>query len=141
MSKPKVPRDNVLSPELRSFLEELASSVNDGWIAYTPTITAGSGTFTSVTGSGRYKKIGRMVHLDVTVTITTNGTAASYILATLPVTDSGNFSVGGGITATTSLAMTALIFTNKMLILQYDGTYPGADGVTIYSSITYESQS
>src|SRR6187551_965140 len=55
------------------------------WSTYTPTITAGTGTFTTVSGAGRYKKIGRVVHLFILVTITTNGTAASWVQATLPV--------------------------------------------------------
>src|ERR1019366_5993586 len=34
---------------------------NGAWVPYTPTITAGSGTFTTVSGSGRYIQLGKLV--------------------------------------------------------------------------------
>lgn len=54
------------------------------WTTYTPTITASSGTFTLVSGSGRYKLMGKILHISVAVTVTTVGTATGNIVIPLP---------------------------------------------------------
>lgn len=56
------------------------------WTAFTSTITALSGSFTTVSGAGYYIQIGKTVHFTLTITITNNGTASGSIFATLPVT-------------------------------------------------------
>ena len=59
---------------------------DDGaWADYTPTISAASGTITTASGTGRWLQQGKVVHLSVTVTITTNGTGASAVRFSLPV--------------------------------------------------------
>lgn len=55
------------------------------WTTYAPTVTAQTGTFTSVSASGSYLVIGKLVHFTVTVTITTVGTAAGRINVPLPI--------------------------------------------------------
>ena len=110
------------------------------WTAYTPTVTAGVGTLTTVASSGRYRKIGRTVFYSMSITITTNGTGAAYIQATLPstVTSQGNHaSVGKGHT-NKELSGLAAASTNALVIQFYDGTYPGADGAIIVMQGTYE---
>lgn len=57
---------------------------NNAWSTYTPTVTSG-GSITSYTSSGRYKQIGKTVHLEITVTITNAGTGTGQLVATLPV--------------------------------------------------------
>ncbi len=47
---------------------------------WTPVITAGAGSLTSFTSSGRYTKIGNTVFVSGRFTITTAGTAASYAI-------------------------------------------------------------
>lgn len=54
------------------------------WSTYTPTVTATVGTFTTVSGAGRYKKIGKTVFWSVLVTVTTKGTAATGMTIDLP---------------------------------------------------------
>lgn len=109
------------------------------WTAYTPTLSAGAGTFTSATVSARYKTLGKTVFYEVQIVITTNGTASSFIQATLainPVTASAytasGFRSDGALVAGNFAASTINIF-------KYDGTYPGADGRTITVSGIYES--
>lgn len=63
----------------------LQSSLIGAWTPYTPTISATSGTFTSVTTSGRYRQVGKTVSFTAQVNITTVGTAASTVLLGLPV--------------------------------------------------------
>jgi hypothetical protein len=58
---------------------------NNAWSTYTPTITAQSGTFTTVSATGRYKQTGKTVVVVIDVVITTAGTAAQSLKATLPV--------------------------------------------------------
>lgn len=70
-------------------LAEIATwiaGVESAWTPYTPTITlTGTGALTTVSASGRYKQIGKTVHLWLTITITDHGTAAGTLNATLPV--------------------------------------------------------
>jgi hypothetical protein len=57
------------------------------WTTYTPTVTCGSGTITTLgTVTGRYKQIGKTVFVEADVAITTVGTCASVLRATLPLT-------------------------------------------------------
>ena len=54
------------------------------WTAYTPTLGALAGTYTTSSAAGRYKAIGKTIHVHVTITITTVGTG-TFPLFTLPV--------------------------------------------------------
>lgn len=112
------------------------------WTAYTPTVTAQSGTFTSVTGTGRYKTIGKTTFVQIAVGITTNGTAGSWVIASLPNTAGSAVQI---------LAGRATVLSTKMLqgqingggttvaILNYDNSYPGATGEQLVLSGVYES--
>lgn len=60
------------------------AGVNAVWIPWTPTVTAGSGSFTAVSGSGRYIQIGRTVFFKCDITITTIGTGSGCSF-TLPI--------------------------------------------------------
>jgi roadblock/LC7 domain-containing protein len=112
---------------------------NAAWTIYTPTVTAGSGSFTTVTASGRYKRIGKLCCVQIDVNITTNGTAAASVIATLPftaiagnytgvfretnVTGTVGFMVAGGASAT---------------YLSFASGYPGGSGYGLKGSVTYE---
>lgn len=124
--------------------EEAGASIYDNqWRTYTPTVTSGTGTFTSVTGSGRYRRIAPgKIYVEVKVSITTNGTAASFIRATLPVTADaalvvpnfllGKRTGGGNVCIGTVSAATA-----QVDIQDYAAVYPGADGRDIYVTGEY----
>ena len=116
---------------------------NDAYTLYTPTVTAQAGTFTTVAGAIRYKKRGRFVFINVTVTITTNGTAATSVLVTLPVaptTASNQILSGRNYTAGTVIA--GLISgTSSAQILRYDATYPGANATVLVLTGVYEAAS
>lgn len=112
------------------------------WVAYTPTITANAGTFTTVSATGRYLQRGLIVHVHITITITTNGTAATAILATLPITTTAN---AGGMfigkeTALTGNAITGIVTpsSTSLAIQTYNGGYPGANGAVITIDGRYE---
>lgn len=60
------------------------NAMKAAWTTYTPTVTAGSGTFGSVSATGAYLLTGKTVLFAVTVTITTVGTASGTIVVSLP---------------------------------------------------------
>lgn len=57
-----------------------------GWFAYAPTITSGTGAFTTVAAIAKFTLISRICHLKIEVTTTTVGTAAQSTIFTLPIT-------------------------------------------------------
>lgn len=97
---------------------------------FTPAVTAGSGSFTTVSGAGRYTKLGDTHFTRTTVTITTNGTAATAIIFTLPFspTESAAFHGTENATAFTGVHGYGSSGLNTVVVRKYDGTYPGADG-------------
>jgi len=114
------------------------------WTNYTPIITAGSGTPTTVSATGRYFQYGKFCTVTMTITITTVGTANASVLATLPFTagSSQNFagsvkenSVNGdGGTVWTSPNDTTLQ-TRRIGSAQYWWT----NGTVLYVTLTYET--
>jgi hypothetical protein len=110
--------------------------------AYTPTVSAGSGTFTSVAATGRFMRCGLMCWVSITVTITTNGTAATSVNATLPfAAASTTVSLIPGQETTGSNDMLQGLIpasSSTVRITNTDGTYPGADGDVMSVSGWYE---
>lgn len=111
------------------------------WTSYTPTLTAGSGSYTSATATGKYKAIGKTIFVTITVSITTNGTAASYIGVTLPFISNNitnllgrELAVNGNIVVGTVYAATSLV-----QIVNGSNAYPGATGALINIFGVYES--
>lgn len=120
-----------------------SSGLGAAWTAWTPTITAGSGTFTSASGSGRYMQIGKLVLYNVTVTITTVGTGATPIFS-LPVTaqSSGGFVGAGREDALTgNMAEVKKQTATTASIFRYDNgnILSGGNGSSIISSGFYEA--
>lgn len=112
------------------------------WTAYTPTVSAGSGSFTSVSSNGAYRQIGKTVFVRLGVIITTNGTAASYINATLPVAGKSgvNQVLFGSETYSTAKSMQGGIVGNIVRIRDaVDLSYPGANGRGIFLNGVYEA--
>lgn len=107
---------------------------------FTPTVTAGTGSFTSVTIASRYLVIGKMAHWYGKVTINTVGTAAGAINLTLPVAKySGSNFVGfGEETAAVGFPVFMLISGSSGSILKTDYTSAIGAGRGIDWNITYE---
>lgn len=122
-------------------LQTQTSGYESAWANYTPTIDAAAGSFTTVSGTGRYKQIGKTTFFTVTITITTNGTAASWVRATLPATAANaNFSLSArDDTAGIELHARIAASSTRADIFKIDGTYPGADGKTLFLSGVYEA--
>jgi hypothetical protein len=105
-----------------------------------------SGAFGSASSTGRYMQIGKTVFYKAELTLTTNGTGAGgAIHFTLPVqaantirqVNVGRSSLGGNtdLMAHISTALPTVV----QVALAPSGGYPGADGLTITVSGTYES--
>lgn len=125
-----------------SALQTKTTGYEAAWTAYTPTITASSGTFTSVAATGRYLSIGKTIHISVTITITTNGTAAGFVKATLPATvGAGNYVIAGrGNAASGNMLMGRLLASSTTLdVFNYNNSYPGNNGEVLMLSGVYES--
>lgn len=116
-----------------------AAPISDTW---TPSVSAGSGTFTSVSASGRYTDMSGWVFFDLDVTITTNGTAATSVIATMPFTAdaSGTYVVAGREDAATGNMLQGKIAAggSSMSIFTTTNTYPGASGRVMRLSGCYK---
>ena len=111
----------------------------DDYEEYPPTSATpvgGSGSFTTVAGLVSYTKTGNRVDYTVTVTITTNGTAATYVEVPLPFT-AAEASAGAGINTTTAVVLGVIVTANgKLRMYSAAGGYPGADATTLVASGT-----
>ena len=109
---------------------------------WTPVITAGTGTFGTVSGTGTYTRTGRTVYIDFNILITGNGTAAAYVkVAGLPWTASAYRGFGTGQeTDAVGFEILAQVIggTDYFYIQKNDLTYPGGDTYRLQGSLTYK---
>ncbi|HEX3559153.1 MAG TPA: hypothetical protein VHU19_08110, partial [Pyrinomonadaceae bacterium] len=117
-----------------------------GLTAYTPTVTCGSGTITTLgTVSGGYQQLGKLTFLSVSVAITTNGTCATDVRVSLPFTaystrEQGLFGVetqsqGVGVRGYIAASGTVVRVTNMN-----PTSYPGGSGTTLVVNGWYVAQ-
>lgn len=99
----------------------------------TPAPTAGAGVFTSAVAVVNWTKASNRAQVDVTVAITTNGTAATNISVTMPsfLTPSVQTAINGVVVETGRAVCGTVSPTGQLTMTLYDGTYPGADARTI----------
>ena len=115
------------------------SYITAAFAAYTPTITAAAGAITSVSATGRYVQVGKLLFLQSTITVTTNGTGATAIILPLP----GGFTsaafayvINGRANAVSGKQLHGAIqpSTTSFSVFNYDGSYPAADGEVLQLS-------
>jgi hypothetical protein len=110
------------------------------WQSYTPTIACQTGTLTSSTATGAFKTIGKTVFVEINIAITTNGTCAVYLTASLPTgTLATNVALAGGTGSNFGIVSYGTTGGTTVFILKYDGTYPGNSGSFITLSGVYQS--
>jgi hypothetical protein len=113
------------------------------WTAYTPTLSATSGTYGSgATVSGRYVQLGRLVCMTATVNTPNIGSAAGGAVITLPVAQrSGSTAIGQGRENAVNGKMLQVITdgANSVQILNYDNSSPIVAGAQYLVSFTYEA--
>jgi hypothetical protein len=141
-TKDQVTYENNLQQFLINFVNATAAQFNPmlaAWTAYTPVVTAGTGAFTTVSATGRYLSIGKTVFVQIVITETNVGTAASYVLATLPKTAASNAVLAGRENALTGKELQGIVIGNPVVILNYDNSAPIGNGYVLYLSGVYES--
>ena len=107
---------------------------------WTPACTAGTGSITTVgTKSGWYTRVGNKVHAELSITITTNGTGASYIQTDLPIAPA-HMAFGLG----REIAVTGAVLTgywtgggSNVVLYTLAGLYPGGTGHVLTFSADY----
>lgn len=121
-----------------------AQNLDTAWTTYTPTVSCGSGTITTLgTVIGRWQQLGKIIMFNADISITTNGTCAGNITITLPaaavstirqvgvgleVNKTGKFTVAQIQESATTAAFT-----------YYDSIYPGGDGTRNLFSGVYQA--
>jgi hypothetical protein len=113
-----------------------------GWSSFTPTITAGSGSFTLVSADGVHRTVNKVTSFFVAITITTNGTAATSVKFTLPRATASQFTPITGWKNTTGEALAGWLDTTTTGQLRlYTGGYPGGSGVILFAAGSYQTAS
>lgn len=117
-------------------------AVGSSMTGYSPTLSATSGTFTTASAAGRYLQIGKLTFFEVTVTITTVGSATGGVVVTLPFTintGSGVVVFAGRENGVSGKMLQAYGSSNTVTIVNYDGTSPIAAGASPVISGVYIS--
>ena len=108
---------------------------------WTPTVTAsGGGSFTTVSATGQYTRVGRLVQFTLTIVITNAGTATGAVVATLPFSAAtADSAVMGRETNATGFSLQGTILNGyaTMSIQKYDNTSIIANGRTLTMTGTY----
>jgi hypothetical protein len=115
-------------------------STGTAWTSYTPTITSGSGSFTTVSATGKYKVFGKTCWFTVDITITTAGTAGGFIGVSLPFTQVATSlsSYGMEVNATGYMVKGLNPASGVMQITKYDNASIIGSGYVIRTTGTYE---
>jgi hypothetical protein len=109
---------------------------------WTPTITADSGTFTTVTVSdARYSQINKIVQFQLSLQIVTVGTASGAFLFTPPVTPAGKSFAASGVNASDGQALFCYFGAagSTVRCAKYDGSNPISAGKFYTITGTYEA--
>lgn len=123
---------------------ETGASVDGVWLTWTPSVSSTTGTITTIgTVNARYLRRDWKLYFTILIPITTNGTGAGVVRATLPFVSRNvtqSWTAPGIETAVNGIMLRGLIAQNStnLDIQNYDATYPGADGLTLSVSGWYE---
>lgn len=103
------------------------------WLTYTPTLTPGTGAFTTTSSSGRFRIQGESMSVILTANITTVGTAAGSLSYSLPRTTIADGVVAGKeiLVSGKSVAGFAASGGSTVSCFNYDNTTPLASGSKI----------
>lgn len=115
----------------------------DDYIEVAATVAARSGTFTSASGTMRYKRVGNMVHIFFSITITTVGTGSFPEISNLPFSAKSFGAVGFAREhATTGLMWlgTTEVGNKVLYFTRYDNSTVVASGYNFVGTATYETE-
>jgi hypothetical protein len=129
------------------FLQALSSEAtglawNAGaWTAYTPTVTASSGTYTTITTAGAYQRIGKTCIVRANVSVGNKGTAADGMNVSLPFTGKNIRQSGtGSENNTTGFSLVVLLEASatSAIVRKYDYTTAWNNSWDNIIQVTYE---
>jgi hypothetical protein len=144
---------NIISSQITSVantqITGILAAANGGtgnnggaWTAYTPTISAATGTITTSSATGQYQLIGKTCIVSMTITITTAGTGANQLFATLPFTSAARIQSGttGAEVNSTGNGVKGYIPTSstQLQLTYYNNSTPIGSGNVIIVTTTYE---
>lgn len=115
---------------------------DEGWVAFTPTVTSGTGSITAYTATGRTLKVGQQRFFQMIITITTAGTGGGAVKATLPEALAASaIGVYSGMNINSAITLTGISTAggSDTSIFQYNGATTIASGIVIYVSGQYET--
>lgn len=119
--------DNATVVANLNILRDGLKATSEAWTAWTPTITADAGTFTTTSASGRYMRVNKLIQYQVSITITTVGTATGGLRFTLPVSaHSSGLYIGSG----REMAVTGVM----LFVLGNQGGGAGIGAITRYDN-------
>lgn len=133
-----------LKATLKSYFDALYSPLPGVWTSSTSAVGSTSGTITTSSGSVRYSKIGKTVDVNLTGSISNNGTGSGLVTMQLPFAVA---SISGLIAVMTgaelgitgkSVQAFAIAGSTTLKIAFLDFTYPGASGAQFNISGRYE---
>ena len=121
----------------------VANAADNSAGQWTPVLSAGSGTLTAATvvASNYRRHDFNMVYFELRIDITTNGSAAGYVQATLPFPAAGIAVFAGRSLSGKMLQGQVVAGSTAFGIVNYDNTYPGADGASLSMSGWYRAAS
>jgi hypothetical protein len=140
--------DNLTAGSNYAFLQADSSTAtgllwdNAAWTSYSPTLSANTGSFTTTSASGYYKRVGKICHVKTSSTITLVGTGSGPQI-TLPFTSKAG--QGNSVGAVREIAVTGNIGvvvigsnTNTAAFNRYDNNLYAGSGFVFDMSLTYE---
>jgi len=131
-ANPVLPVGSTSSAISNANLNTTSGNIGGARLAWTPTVTSETGTFTAASGSGHYTIIGKNFIYDASIVITTVGSGGGGIKFTFPFTTTakGLAGVGSEDQATAYMVKAAFLSTIVGIIFKYDGTSMAASGRT-----------
>ncbi|WP_441235658.1 hypothetical protein [Bradyrhizobium sp. 930_D9_N1_4] len=114
---------------------------DSAFTSYSPSVTASVGSPTTVSATGRYKQVGKIVFVQFHVTVTTVGTAAGQMLVTLPAVSVSTYYYTGAVYHSgnnKSGAFTVVPGSTNGVTYDATGTTWWASGATLEGSVFYE---
>ena len=136
--------DKLATSDWQLWFQQIPPGLLGPVAIYVPTVTPQSGVISAASAVGRYRQIGKLIFIQITITITTNGTGAGLITVTLPFA-SVNIAGVTHVMAGRGDAVSGKMLqsrvrpnTNQLIVENYDGTYPGANGESLVLSGFYE---
>ena len=101
--------------------------------SYSPVISSSSGTITSYTSSAKYKRNGKFLIIDMSISVTNNGSGAGSIVATLPFS-CVNGALNGRENSISGSQLNGIPSGSTLVVRTYNNSYPAATGANIQIS-------